>query len=444
MTNFVKVRRGVVAAATALVFTSVTVPTAGAVATPCGDAPNGYNIIVSNDAEVIGTAGPDFICGGNADNRINGRGGDDLIFGKGGNDILIGGKGSDIINGGTGDDTLAGGPDADILNGDAGNDIIKGGGGDDELHGHEDNDFLSGRAGADVITGDSGDDELVGSAGHDTLSGGGGNDLVQGGKGRDTVLGGGGDDILKGASGGDFLNGGAGIDDVDGGTGSDSCIRFATEARCEATDIVVDTPQPPIPFDDTITVDENSVVTFDVTANDIDANGDALTVTNVSGPAVVGTFTDNGDNTITYSPVGAWDSLPLGASATELLSYDVSDGTSTVTANVLISVKGVNDLPVALDEKLTINGGASMSVDVLANDSDVDDGDVLAVTTAFADPEDYAGGDFEMVGSTITWTPSADYTPQNGDKIFINYTVVDGRGGHDTAALEFTIDTAAP
>ena len=444
MTNFVKVRRGLAAAATSLVFTAITVPAAGAVATPCGDAPNGYNIIVSNDASIIGTAGPDFICGGNGDNRINGRAGDDLIFGKGGNDVLIGGKGSDILNGGTGDDILAGGPDADILNGDADDDIVKGGGGDDEVHGNEGNDFVSGRAGADVLTGDGGDDELVGSSGNDTLSGGGGNDLVQGGKGRDTVLGGGGDDTLKGSSGGDFLNGGAGTDDVDGGSGSDSCIRFATEARCEATDVVTNTPQPPIPFDDNITIDEDTVITFDVTTNDIDANGDTLTVTSVSGPAIVGTFTDNGDNTITYSPVGAWDQLPLGASATELLSYDVSDGTSTVTASVLITVKGVNDLPIAIDEKLTIDGGIPVSVDVLANDTDLDDGDVLAITTAFADPEDFAGGDFELVGGTITWSPAPGYTPQNGDKIFINYTTVDGRGGHDTAALELTIDTTAP
>lgn len=436
MKNPTFLRRGFAAFVATSALMVFTVPAAHAVSTACGDAPNGYNIIESNDAVITGTAGPDFICAGNGDNEINGRASDDLIFGRGGADRIIGGKGSDIINGGGGDDFLAAGPEADIVNGNAGNDIIRGGAGSDELNGGGGNDTINGGKNGDVLTGGDGNDVISGGGGGDNLKGGAGADTVIGNKGRDTLDGGSGNDILQGGSGNDFLTGAAGTDDVNGGNGSDSCIEFAVQAGCEATDQVTNQPQAPIPFDDDITTSEDVAITFDVTANDIDANGDALTVTSVTG-TVVGSFTDNGDNTITYSPVGSFDSLPPGQKATELLTYNVTDGTSTVTAKVLITVKGVNDLPVALDEKITINGTAPISVDVLLNDSDID-GDSLSVSNAFEDDVDYAGGTFTLVGSTITWTPGA-YVPVSGDTIFINYTTVDGRGGHDTAALELTV-----
>ncbi len=429
-------RRGVAAVAATTALMALTVPSAHAVSTACGNAPNGYNVIESNDAKITGTSGPDFICAGNGDNEINGRGSDDLIFGRGGNDRIIGGKGSDIINGGGGDDFLASGPEADIVNGNAGNDTIKGGAGSDDLNGGAGNDIINGGKNGDVLNGGDDDDVISGGGGGDNLKGGAGNDTVIGNKGRDTLDGGSGNDTLQGGSGNDFLTGAAGTDNLNGGNGADSCILFSVQASCEATDQVINQPQPPSPFDDAITTNEDAAVTFDVTANDIDPNGDALTVTAVSG-SVVGSFTDNGDNTITYSPVGSFDSLPPGQKATELLTYDVTDGTTTVTAKVLITVKGVNDLPIALDEKLTVPGTAPVSVDVVTNDSDID-GDTLSVSFASKDDVDYAGGDFTLAGNTITWTPGA-YTPVVGDKIFINYTTVDGRGGHDTAALELTI-----
>lgn len=436
MKNSTFLRRGVAAVAATSALMALTVPSAHAVSTACGNAPNGYNVIESNDAKITGTNGPDFICAGNGANEINGRGSDDLIFGRGGNDRIIGGKGSDTINGGGGDDFIASGPEADIVNGNAGNDTIKGGAGSDDLNGGGGADIINGGKNGDVLSGGDGNDTLAGGGGGDNLKGGAGNDTVIGNKGRDTLDGGSGNDTMQGGSGNDFLTGAAGSDNLNGGNGSDSCILFDTAAACEATDQVSNIPQPPSPFDDDITTNEDTAVTFDVTANDIDPNGDALTVTSVTG-SVVGSFTDNGDNTITYSPVGSFDSLPPGQKATELLSYDVTDGTSTVTAQVLITVKGRNDLPVALDEKITIDGTTPISVDVIANDSDID-GDSLSVSTASADGVDFAGGTFAMVGSTITWTPGA-YVPVIGDKIFINYTTIDGRGGHDTAALELTI-----
>ncbi len=436
MKNSTFLRRGVAAVAATSAVMALTVPAAHAVATPCGDAPNGYNVIVSNAAVIAGTAGPDFICAGNGDNEINGRASDDLIFGRGGNDRILGGDGSDVLHGGGGDDFMAGGPQADIINGNAGNDLLKGGAGSDELNGGDGDDSVNGGKNGDVLSGGNDNDTVAGGGGGDNVKGGSGNDTVIGNKGRDTVSGGAGDDLLFGGSGNDFLTGDAGIDDVNGGGGSDSCVLFATETLCEATDVVTNTPEPPIPFNDDVTTDEDTAVTFDVTANDIDANGDVLTVTAVNG-STVGTFTNNGDNTVTYSPVGSFDSLPPGQKATELLTYDVTDGTSTVTGQILITVKGANDLPIALDEKFEIAGDAAVSFDVLLNDTDID-GDTLSVTTVNADDVDYAGGSFSMADGVITWTP-AGYVAVAGDKIFINYTTVDGRGGHDTAALELTV-----
>lgn len=67
---------------------------------------------------------------------------------------------------------------------------------------------------------------------------------------------------------------------------------------------------------------------------------------------------------------------------------------------------------------------------LLANDSD-DDGDTLTITSV----QGAVGGTVAMNGTTITFTPTANY---NGDASF-TYTASDGNGGTSTATVSFTI-----
>ncbi len=156
------------------------------------------NVIVSNSLLIVGTDGPDFICGGSADNTVRALGGDDIVFARGGNDVVFGGDGDDVIFGGRRGDLLRGG---------AGNDS------------------LAGNAGSDRLLGGSGNDSALGGRGRDVLLGNGGDDILSGNFGNDRIDGGRGDDELRG---------GVGRDDLNGGPGTDRCTDRLSTATCEA------------------------------------------------------------------------------------------------------------------------------------------------------------------------------------------------------------------
>ena len=105
---------------------------------------------------------------------------DDELFGTNGNDFLFGFRGDDEIFAGNGNDTAFGG---------RGDDLIHGGAGNDHLFGQRGNDGLAGDAGNDDLHGGRGRDFLVGGAGRDELEGGRGSDkfVIRPGTGVDTV-----------------------------------------------------------------------------------------------------------------------------------------------------------------------------------------------------------------------------------------------------------------
>ena len=62
----------------------------------------------------------------------------------------------------------------------------------------------------------------------------------------------------------------------------------------------------------------------------------------------------------------------------DTFSYTVSDGVETATATVTVTVDPVNDLPVAADDTGRTDEDTAATIEVVANDSDVD-GDSLTV-----------------------------------------------------------------
>ncbi len=101
--------------------------------------------------------------------------------------------------------------------------------------------------------------------------------------------------------------------------------------------------------------------------NDSDVEGDALTVTQVNGVATVGSqvtlasgalITVNADGSFDYDANGQFESLGVGQTTTDSFTYTVSDGNGTDTATVEITVSGVNDAPVVVDDRpgLTFDG----------------------------------------------------------------------------------------
>ena len=112
--------------------------------------------------------------------------------------------------------------------------------------------------------------------------------------------------------------------------------------------------------DDGYNVDEDSVLNVaapGVLANDVESNGDPMTVERVNGSVPdVGTqitlgsgalLTLNTDGSFVYDTNGVFDSLAGGTQATDTFTYDARGTTGpSSTGTVTITILGTNDAPV--------------------------------------------------------------------------------------------------
>lgn len=175
---------------------------------------------------------------------------------------------------------------------------------------------------------------------------------------------------------------------------------------------------------DAKTTDEDTAVTIDVLANDSDDDGDGLSIQAVSNPPH-GTTVITVDDKVEYTPDENYN-------GSDSFTYTVSDGKGgedTATCN--ITVNAVNDPPDARDDSATTNEDVAVTIDVLANDIEVD-GDTLSVQLA-SSPS--LGSAVVNGDGTITFTPNAN---ANGSDSFA-YTLSDGQGSPDTANVSLTI-----
>jgi hypothetical protein len=111
-----------------------------------------------------------------------------------------------------------------------------------------------------------------------------------------------------------------------------------------------------------------------------------------------------------------------GASANEVVMVD----------DIRITATAGNGLPVAGADWAVVDEDASVTVEVLANDSDPD-GDALTVTGV---SQPAHGSALINPDSTVTYRPVANYCGSDS----FTYTVSDDKGGTDSAVVSVTID----
>ena len=178
----------------------------------------------------------------------------------------------------------------------------------------------------------------------------------------------------------------------------------------------------PVAMNDSASVEEDTAVTIDVLANDTDADGDSLIVDAIT-QGTNGTVVNNGTD-VAYTP-------DTDFNGDDSFSYTVADGNGgSDTATVTVTVNAVNDAPVANDDSATTAAGLSVTIDVLANDTDVD-GNTLAID-AVTQP---SNGSVINNGSDVTYTHDGSATTSDS----FSYTVADGNGGSDTATVTITV-----
>ncbi len=131
-----------------------------------------------------------------------------------------------------------------------------------------------------------------------------------------------------------------------------------------------------------LTTDEDSSVIIDVLANDVDVDGDIISISSITPPTdEQGNPLGNveiEDGKIKFTPNDHFDSLQQGEFENVNIEYTISDGhggTDSATATVVIT--GTNDNPDAVDDGVfTTNEDTSLVIGVdslLSNDSDVED-----------------------------------------------------------------------
>ena len=203
-------------------------------------------------------------------------------------------------------------------------------------------------------------------------------------------------------------------------------VNDGTEDSNIATLTITVTAVNDIPFavEDTLELIEDATLTsIDVIANDTDIDGDTLTLTAVSTDGT-GTVAVNADGvSVDYTPAADFN-------GTETITYTVSDGTDTSEGTLTITVTAVNDIPVAVEDTLELIEDATLtSIDVIANDTDID-GDTLTLTAVSTDGTGTVAVNAD--GVSVDYTPAADF---NGTET-ITYTVSDGT---DTSEGTLTI-----
>ena len=198
------------------------------------------------------------------------------------------------------------------------------------------------------------------------------------------------------------------VSDGDGGTGTGTLTIEVTNA-------------PPDASPDTVAIEATAggSTTIDVLANDTDPNRDALTITDVTAPAR-GTVRIVA-NTLVYTYQDDF-------AGTDSFSYTIVDGHGgTSTAKVAVTV--TNTKPSAVDDEAATDPAQSVTIDVLANDSDPN-GDAISLVSV-ANP---AHGSATIVAGKVVYTPDGAF---HGVDTFA-YTIRDARGATDTGTISIT------
>ena len=182
---------------------------------------------------------------------------------------------------------------------------------------------------------------------------------------------------------------------------------------------------PPVAIDDIANTIEDQPVTTNVLANDTDPENDPLTVIIVTNPSF-GSVLDNGDGTITYTPLPNY-------SGNDSYTYTITDNRGGVaTATVTIVVDDANDDPIAFDDFDGTVEEVPVTTNVLANDYDPE-GEPLSITSV---NQPSNGSVVDNGDGTITYTPNVNFF---GSDTY-SYNITDGNGGSASATVTIWID----
>jgi VCBS repeat-containing protein len=209
-----------------------------------------------------------------------------------------------------------------------------------------------------------------------------------------------------------------------------------TGGLCDTALATIQVGNPPTANDDSAATLEETLVTIDVAANDVDPEGSLdptsanTSCATCSGPSN-GTLTNNGNGTFDYTP-------GTDFSGGDSFVYEICDATLLCdTATVTITVSPVNDPPVANDDPVSTAEDTLITINVASNDTDADGNlDPATANTTCGTCSGPSNGTLVNNGDgTFDYTPDPGFSTTDS---FV-YEICDTAAACDTAAVAITV-----
>ena len=180
----------------------------------------------------------------------------------------------------------------------------------------------------------------------------------------------------------------------------------------------------PLASDDTFEINEDAdLQILSVLANDSDPDALPLTIASIQNGPGNGVANVRNGTLIEYRP-------NAGFVGSDTFQYTIVDsGGLTATANVVVNILNVNDPPLAQNDTATTNENSSVVVQVLGNDSDLENNSLTVVSVT--PPRN--GTASVASESSVNYTPDANFFGTDS----FEYTVSDGT---DTATATVVVN----
>ena len=189
--------------------------------------------------------------------------------------------------------------------------------------------------------------------------------------------------------------------------------------------------------DDVASITENESILIDVLANDnANINTTLLDASLDIGAGDVQLI----DGQVFFDPGTNYDFLSVGETSTVVITYTVQRGNGvTATAQLTFTLTGTNDGPVANVDTATTDENAAITVDVLANDTDVDQSDTHTVDAVSVPAGE---GTATIVNNQLHWEPGTDFdylAVGESATVVVDYTMSDNHGATSSSTLTLTV-----
>jgi large repetitive protein len=227
-----------------------------------------------------------------------------------------------------------------------------------------------------------------------------------------------------------------GISAINGGEGIDGLIRSSNRSFPPLKFFSIEGAQPgggPTANADTGAVTEGGTTTINVAANDVPNEGTlVLSSITITQQPLRGTVTPNPDGTVTYVHNGS-------EQTTDAFRYTIRDslGNTSNAALVTVAIANVNDAPIADDEAVTVNEGASVAIDVANGDTDPE-GQLDLGSVEIVDQPDNGTVSVNPTTGVVTYTHNGSETTSDS----FTYRIFDSANPplSDTATVTITVN----